>query len=193
MWKSKHYVDRSSGFLCVGSAAPPPILQTWVPAMKLKEPFRGLRFPTLNDLNLGMTRHIRDLDSNGLLDGVKKLPYRWKCVIEARGTTLNNVMWKLTWMNKFDWFLAVCALLLKWTSYINSNSQRKMGNIFYIWKWHRHWNWGGGGGGGGGGVGGGRAIILTCYYHQPKCKLPLLTKRWHVRKIWEKFVLRVAK
>ncbi len=52
--------------------------------MKLKEPFRGRRFLTLNDLNLAMTRHIRKLNSNGLLDDVKKLPDRWKCVIEAR-------------------------------------------------------------------------------------------------------------
>ncbi len=49
--------------------------------MKLKEPLRGRRFPSLNDLNLA----IRELNSNGLLDGVKKLPDRWKCVIEARG------------------------------------------------------------------------------------------------------------
>ncbi len=53
--------------------------------MKLKEPFRGYHFPTLNDLNLAMTRRIRELNSNGLLDGVKKLPDCWNCVIEARG------------------------------------------------------------------------------------------------------------
>ncbi len=53
--------------------------------MKLKEPFRGRCFPTLKDLNLAMTRHIRELNSNGLLDDVKKLPDRWKYVIEARG------------------------------------------------------------------------------------------------------------
>ncbi len=52
--------------------------------MKLKEPFRGRCFPTLNDLNLAMTRRIRELNSNGLLDGVKTLPNRWKCVVEAR-------------------------------------------------------------------------------------------------------------
>ncbi len=53
--------------------------------MKLKEPFRGRRFSTLNDLQLAMTRHIRELNSNGLLDGVKKISDRWKCVTEARG------------------------------------------------------------------------------------------------------------
>ncbi len=78
------------------------ILQTWFPALKLKELFRDRHFPTLNDLNLAMTQHIQELNSNGLLDGVKKLPDCWKCAIEARGTTLNNVMWKLTWMNTFD-------------------------------------------------------------------------------------------
>ncbi len=92
------------------------ILQTWVSAMKLKELFRGCSSPILNDLNLPMTRHIWELKSNGLHDGIKKLPDCWKCVIKAMGTTLNNKMWKLTRMNKFDWFLAVCALLLKWTS-----------------------------------------------------------------------------
>ncbi len=95
----------------------PLILQTWVPAIKVKEPFRGRRFPTLNDVNLAITRHIWELNSNGLLDGIKKLPNHWKYVIKARGPTLNDVIWKLTSMNKFDWFLAVCALLLKWTSY----------------------------------------------------------------------------
>ncbi len=63
----------------------PLILQTWVPVMKLKELFRGCHFLTLNDLNLTMTRRIRELNSNGLLVGVKKLPNRWKCAIEARG------------------------------------------------------------------------------------------------------------
>ncbi len=52
--------------------------------MKLKEPFRGRRFLTLNDLNLAMSRFIRELNSNGLLDGIEKLPDHWKCFIEAR-------------------------------------------------------------------------------------------------------------
>ncbi len=52
---------------------------------KLKELFRGRRFPTLNDPNLALTRRIRELNSNGLLAYVRKLPDRWKCVIEARG------------------------------------------------------------------------------------------------------------
>ncbi len=72
--------------LHVGSAAPPYMS----PAMKLEKPFRGRRFPTLNDLNLVMTRRIRELNSNGLLDGIKKLPDRWKCVIEARGNYIER-------------------------------------------------------------------------------------------------------
>ncbi len=72
------------------SAAPPPYSPDISPYnyelfLKLKKLFRGHRFPTLNDLNLAMTRHIRELNFNGLLDGVKKLPDRWKCVIEVRG------------------------------------------------------------------------------------------------------------
>ncbi len=53
--------------------------------MKLKQPFRGHHFSTLNDLYLAMTRRIGELNSSSLLDGVKKLPDCWKCVIEASG------------------------------------------------------------------------------------------------------------
>ncbi len=63
----------------------PLILQTWAPAMKLKEPFIGHCFLTLNDLNLAMIWRIRELNSNGLLDGVKKFPDCWKCVVEDGG------------------------------------------------------------------------------------------------------------
>ncbi len=118
MWKSKHYVDCSSGLLCVvGSSAPPPYSPNMSPCHEIKRTVRGHRFPTLNGVNLAMTRRIWKLNSNGLLDGVKKLPNHWKCLSKPGRTTLNDTMWKLTQMNKFDWFLVVCALLLKWTSY----------------------------------------------------------------------------
>ncbi len=81
--------------------------------MVQRPPFSNFKWP-----KFGHDPMFRELNSNGLLDAIKKLPARWKCVIETRGTTLNDVMWKLTRMNKFDWFLGVCALLLEWTSYV---------------------------------------------------------------------------
>ncbi len=72
-----------------GKCGPPLILQTWVCAVKLEEPFRSCRFPTLNDLNLAMTRRIRELNSNVLFDDVKKLPDRWKCDIDWRNVKID--------------------------------------------------------------------------------------------------------
>ncbi len=59
--------------------------------MKLKEPFRDRRFPTLNDLNNAITRRICELNSQGLLDGIQKLPERWERVIQARGDYIEDL------------------------------------------------------------------------------------------------------
>ncbi len=63
----------------------PGLLDSDMVTGSLKEPFWGHHFPTLTDLNLAMTRRIRELNSNGLPDDIKKLPNRWKCVIVAMG------------------------------------------------------------------------------------------------------------
>ncbi len=55
------------------------------PCLKIKRTVQRSPFSTLNDLNLAMTTRIQELNSNGLLDGVKKFPDRWKCVTEAKG------------------------------------------------------------------------------------------------------------
>ncbi len=56
----------------------PLILQTWVPVIKLKDPFRGRCFPTLNDLNLAMTRPMLSV-----LQNIDKITahstFRFKC------------------------------------------------------------------------------------------------------------------
>ncbi len=87
----------------------PVILQTWVPAMKLKEPFRGRCFPILNDLNLAMTQRIRELNFNGLFNGVKKLPNPWKCVIKGWGDCIEQCNVKIV-LNEYIWLIfdSVC-------------------------------------------------------------------------------------
>ncbi len=54
------------------------------PCREIKKTIQRRRFSTLNDLNLAMTRRTWEMNPNGSLDGVKKIPDRWKCVIEAR-------------------------------------------------------------------------------------------------------------
>jgi len=56
--------------------------------MKLKEQFRGRRFPTLEELNSTMSRRIRELNSSGALDGIKNLPQCWRRVIQYEGGVL---------------------------------------------------------------------------------------------------------
>jgi transposase len=52
---------------------------------KLKQPMRGSRYPSLIALNSAVTRRIRELNFNRMVDGVRDLPNRWKRVIEAEG------------------------------------------------------------------------------------------------------------
>jgi hypothetical protein len=52
---------------------------------KLKNPFRGQRFPILNALNAAVTRRIREINSRGELKGIQHLPQRWEAVIQLQG------------------------------------------------------------------------------------------------------------
>ena len=51
---------------------------------KLKEPMRGHRFPSLEDISAAVTRAIRGLNKSGTLNGITNLPKRWDEVIEKR-------------------------------------------------------------------------------------------------------------
>ena len=58
---------------------------------KLKEPLRGIRFPTLNDLSSAVTRRIRQLHVPGALTGIADLPKRWQACIEKQGDYIEGL------------------------------------------------------------------------------------------------------
>ncbi len=118
MWKSKHYADHSSRLLHVGSTAPPPYSPDMNPCYEIK---RTVQRPPFSDFKWPKFGHdptyLRAELWTANLMASKSFPITGNGSLKPGAITLNDVMWKLTWMNKFDWFLAVCALLLKWTSY----------------------------------------------------------------------------
>ena len=49
---------------------------------KIKEPMRGRRFSSLEELSIDDIRHM---NKSGVLDGIIMLPKRWDSVIEMKG------------------------------------------------------------------------------------------------------------
>jgi len=58
---------------------------------KLKDPYRGRRFADLEELNAAVSRRIRELNSNHLLNGIQRLPDRWRRVIESQGDYIERI------------------------------------------------------------------------------------------------------
>lgn len=58
---------------------------------KLKEPLRGVRFHDLTALNDAVSRRIRELNSKNLLNGIERLPERWRRVIESQGDYIERL------------------------------------------------------------------------------------------------------
>jgi hypothetical protein len=52
---------------------------------KLKEPMRGHRFPSLEEISAAVTRAIRGLTKSGTLNGIANLPKRWEAVTKKQG------------------------------------------------------------------------------------------------------------
>jgi len=52
---------------------------------KLKEPMRGHRFSSLEEVSVAVTRAIRGLNKSGTLNGIENLAKRWDAVIEKQG------------------------------------------------------------------------------------------------------------
>ncbi|XP_023710598.1 histone-lysine N-methyltransferase SETMAR-like [Cryptotermes secundus] len=52
---------------------------------KLKQPMRGHCFPSLEELSAAVTQAIQQINKDGVLDGIVKLPTRWDSVIEKQG------------------------------------------------------------------------------------------------------------
>ena len=51
---------------------------------KLKQPIRGHRFPSLEEVSAAVTRAIRRLNKNGTLNRIANFPKRWDAVIEKQ-------------------------------------------------------------------------------------------------------------
>jgi len=50
--------------------------------LQLKEPMRGHRFPSQEEVSAAVTRAIRGLNRSATLNGIANLPKRWDAVIE---------------------------------------------------------------------------------------------------------------
>ncbi|PNF37845.1 hypothetical protein B7P43_G08373 [Cryptotermes secundus] len=58
---------------------------------KLKKPMRGRCFPSLEELSAALTRAIRQINKDGVLDGTVKLPTRWDSVFEKQGDYIEGL------------------------------------------------------------------------------------------------------
>lgn len=58
---------------------------------KLKQPMRGHRFRSLEELSAAVTRAIRQMNKDGILDGIVRLPTRWDSVIEKQGDYIEGM------------------------------------------------------------------------------------------------------
>lgn len=52
---------------------------------KLKEPLRGIRFDSLDELECAVNREVRRMNSSCLATGIQVLPRRWNSVIRSKG------------------------------------------------------------------------------------------------------------
>ena len=58
---------------------------------KLKEPMRGHRFSSLEEVSAAVTLAIRRLKKSGTLNGRANLPKRWGAVIEKQGDYIEGL------------------------------------------------------------------------------------------------------
>ena len=58
---------------------------------KLKEPMRGHRFSSLEEVSAAVTRAIRGLNKSGTLNGIENLPKSWDAVIEKQGDYIEGL------------------------------------------------------------------------------------------------------
>jgi len=58
---------------------------------KLKEPMRGHRFSSLEEVFAAVTRAIRGLNKSGTLNGKEILPKPWDAVIEKQGEYIEGL------------------------------------------------------------------------------------------------------
>ena len=58
---------------------------------KIKEPMRGHRFSSLEEVSAAVTRAIRGLNKSGTLNGIENLRKLWDAVIEKQGDYIEGL------------------------------------------------------------------------------------------------------
>lgn len=58
---------------------------------KLKQPMRGHRYSSLEELSAAVTQAVRQMNKDGVLDGIAKLSTRWNTVIEKQGDYIEGL------------------------------------------------------------------------------------------------------
>ena len=53
--------------------------------LKLKEPLRGVRYDSLDELECAVNAEVRRINFSCLATGIEALPSRWNSVISSRG------------------------------------------------------------------------------------------------------------
>ena len=58
---------------------------------KVKEPMRGHRFSSLEEVSAAVTRTIRGPNKSGTLNAIENLPKRWDAVIDKQGDYIEGL------------------------------------------------------------------------------------------------------
>ena len=58
---------------------------------KMKEPIRGVRFQTVDEITVAVLEQLKTLQKNGLAGGVPRLPHRWNSCVEALGDYFEGI------------------------------------------------------------------------------------------------------
>ena len=56
----------------------------------LKEPLRGVRFDCIDDINNAVSAQLRNLQKDGLRNGVSRLPQRWQSTMDKLGEYIES-------------------------------------------------------------------------------------------------------
>ena len=62
----------------------PPYFPVFDLFPKLKEPLRGIRYESLDELECAVNREVRRINFGSLANGIQALPKRWISVIQSR-------------------------------------------------------------------------------------------------------------
>ncbi|PSN55584.1 hypothetical protein C0J52_12119 [Blattella germanica] len=58
---------------------------------QLKEPTLGRRYPSLEEISITVNQIIRQMNKNGVLNGIIQLPRRWNSVIQKQSDYIEGL------------------------------------------------------------------------------------------------------